>query len=213
MAPNDSWIGTDESGKGDYFGPLVIAAVYIDKKSLPLMLEAGVRDCKKISDNVVKKLATQIKNLTAFDVVIIGNKKYNELYKKFNNLNKMLGWAHARAIENLLGKTECNYVISDKFADSQVIISSLMSKGKTIQLEQRIKAEDDIAVAAASILARAEFLNRLDKLSNEFGIQLPKGASQKVIDQAKLFVEKNGADALENIAKLHFKSTKTVLTK
>lgn len=207
------WIGTDESGKGDYLGPLVVAAVYVDSKSIACLSDLGVRDSKKISDSTVKKMAAEIKNNTIFDIVVIGNKKYNELYNNFKNLNKMLGWAHARAIENILNKTTCEHVLSDKFADSKVMLSSLMAKGKTIKLEQRIKAEDDIAVAAASIIARAEFIYRMDKLSKQYGIKIPKGASQQVIDQAKLFVEKFGADALENIAKLHFKSTISVLGK
>lgn len=175
------------------------------------LADIGVKDCKKITDNKVKQLAVEIKNICKFDVVIIGNAKYNELYEKFQNLNKMLGWAHARAIENLLNKTDCNYVITDKFADTKVMLSSLMAKGKEIELEQRTKAEDDIAVAAASILARAEFINRINKLSKDHGMTLSKGASSQVLEQAKLFVEKKGADSLGQIAKLHFKTTKQVL--
>lgn len=190
-----------------------MAAVHVDAKASAYLSEIGVRDCKKVSDNKVKTLAAEIKNNCIFDVVVIGNAKYNELYKKFNNLNKMLGWAHARAIENILNKTECEYVLSDKFADAKVMLSSLMAKGKSIKLEQRIKAEDDIAVAAASMVARAEFLSRLNRLSKDYNMTLSKGASSQVLEQAKLFVEKHGPDSLANIAKLHFKSTKTVLGK
>ena len=206
-----SWIGTDESGKGDYFGPLVVAAVHIDSKSLAYLSDLGIRDCKKVADNKVKKLAVDIKNNCIFDVVVIGNAKYNELYKKFNNLNIMLGWAHARAIENVLNKTDCEYVLADKFADHKVILNSLMAKGKTIKLEQRVRAEDDMAVAAASILARAEFLNRLAKMSKDLQMTFGKGASAQVLEQAKQFVAKNGSAALGDVAKLHFKTTKTVL--
>jgi ribonuclease HIII len=207
----DCWIGTDESGKGDYFGPLVVASVYVDQKTLVLLTELGVRDCKKVSDGKIKKLAVDIKKNCIFDVVVIGNKKYNELYNKFNNLNKMLGWAHARAIENILNKTECKYVLSDKFADPKVINSSLMAKGKEIKLEQRVRAEDDMAVAAASIIARAEFINRMEKLAQQYGMPLSKGASSQVLQQAKDYVKKHGSSALENVAKLHFKTTKQVL--
>lgn len=203
-------VGTDESGKGDYFGPLVVAAVYVDEKTIEYFTEIGVRDSKKVTDNVARQLAVKIKSNTTFDIVVIGNKKYNELYAKFNNLNKLLGWAHARAIENILAKTNCSYVISDKFADASVINNSLMAKGKTITLEQKVRAEEDIAVAAASIVARAEFINRLDKLSSLYEIKLPKGASQQVIDQAKAYVAKYGKADLENVAKLHFKTTKQV---
>ncbi len=206
-----SWVGTDESGKGDYFGPLVVASVYVDYNSIKVLSDIGVKDSKKLSDKKAKQLAAEIKNNTVFNVVVIGNKKYNELYTKFNNLNKMLGWAHARAIENILNKTDCEYVLADKFADHKVIKSSLMAKGKEIKLEQRVRAEDDIAVAAASIVARAEFIYRLEKLSKQYSMNLPKGASKQVLEQARAFVEKFGQNELENIAKLHFKTTKQVL--
>ncbi|MGD9581465.1 MAG: ribonuclease HIII [Vampirovibrionia bacterium] len=206
-----SWIGTDESGKGDYFGPLVVAAVHVDSKIAIALSELGVKDCKKITDKKARALAMEIKKITAHDVVMIGNLKYNELYNKFNNLNTLLGWAHARAIENVLEKTDCKYVLTDKFADSKVMLNSLMKKGKEIKLEQRTKAEDDIAVAAASILARAAFLYGMEKLAKEAGMPLSKGASSQVLEQAKTYVEKFGANSLGKIAKLHFKSTKTVL--
>lgn len=206
-----SWIGTDESGKGDYFGPLVVAAVHVDSKTAAALSDIGVKDCKKVSDKKVKQLAMQIKKVTEHNVVMIGNAKYNELYTKFNNLNTMLAWAHARAIENVLDKTDCKYVLTDKFADSKVLLKSLMKKGKDIKLEQRTKAEDDIAVAAASILARAAFLYGIEKLSTEANMPLSKGASAQVLEQAKAYVEKYGANSLGKIAKLHFKSTKTVL--
>lgn len=209
----ESWMGSDESGKGDYFGPLVVASVYVNAEIAQKLIDLGVKDCKKVTDKKAIELAAKIKNATFFDVVVIGNKKYNELYSRFNNLNTMLGWAHARAIENLLNKKECNYALVDQFADQKVIKSSLMAKGKDIQLKQRHKAEDDIAVAAASILARAEFVNRLAKMSLQYELELPKGASSKVLDQARLYVKKYGQEALENVAKLHFKSTKQVLAK
>lgn len=206
-----SWIGTDESGKGDYFGPLVTASVHVDPKCIEQLNNIGVRDSKKISDKKILAMAAEIKNVAIFDIVVIGNKKYNELYNKFNNLNKMLAWAHARAIENILTKTDCNYVLSDKFADVKFINNSLMTKGKNVHIEQRVRAEDDIAVAAASIIARAEFVIRMDKLSKQYNMTLTKGASSKVIEQGKLFVEKYGENSLQDIAKLHFKTTKQVL--
>lgn len=185
--------------------------MHVDSKTTVALSDLGVKDCKKVSDKKVKQLAIEIKKITVHDVVIIGNAKYNELYKKFNNLNTMLGWAHARAIENVLDKTDCKYVLTDKFADSKVMLQSLMKKGKEIKLEQRTKAEDDIAVAAASILARAAFLYSIEKLAKEANMALSKGASSQVLEQAKAYVAKNGANSLANIAKLHFKSTKTVL--
>jgi ribonuclease HIII len=210
-------IGTDESGKGDYFGPLVSAGVYVDLITKPLLEKLGVRDSKKLNDNQIKDIAQNIKKVCAnqFAVIEISPETYNNLYNQFKserkNLNVLLAWAHAKAIEEVLTKVDCETALSDKFADEKFIISKLQEKGKRIVLRQEHKAEGNIAVAAASILARERFLEKLKKISTELGIDLPKGASSLVIKQAKEIVEKSGEDSLRKIAKLHFKTTKSVL--
>ena len=206
------WIGTDESGKGDYYGPLVVAGVMVDKDNLKILQDLGVKDSKKLTDTIIEKVACQIKSNSTFSVITINPAKYNQLYSKFKNLNNLLAWGHARAIENILEKRECQNAISDKFGNESLIKNALLTHGKNINLEQRVRAEDDIAVAAASILARAEFVQRMRKMSNEYGINLPKGASAKVKEQGRLFIEKYGNDALINIAKLHFKTTSEITT-
>jgi len=206
-----SWIGTDESGKGDYFGPLVVAGVLVDKDNYAFFQELGVKDSKKLSDDSIKKMALKIQSKSVFSVVTINPAKYNELYGKFKNLNNLLAWGHARVIENILEKRDCKKALSDKFGNESLIKNALMTKGKTIELEQRVRAEEDIAVAAASILARAEFVARMKKLSLDYKMDFPKGASDKVKSQAKLFIQKYGFDALSNVAKIHFKTTSQVL--
>jgi ribonuclease HIII len=205
-----SWIGTDESGKGDYFGPLVIAGVLVDENNIKKLQELKVKDSKKINDETIEKLAIQIKASSTFSVVTITPAKYNQLYEKIGNLNNLLAWGHARAIENILEKKPCQNALSDKFGNESLIKNALMTKGKTINLEQRVRAEEDIAVAAASILARNEFVQRIKSMSREYGINFQKGAGEKVKEQAKEFVAKNGVKALSNIAKMHFKTTKEV---
>src|SRR6266542_4694612 len=205
------WIGIDESGKGDYFGPLVIAAVHVTP-SIAKDLEAlNVRDSKKISDGMIKRLEVDIKTLCRHSVIAIGPERYNELYNKIRNLNRLLAWGHAKALETLLEQVPCERAISDQFGDERLIINALQEKGKKITLEQRHKGEEDIAVAAASIVARAEFVRRLGKLGAEFGVPLPKGASAAVEVAARAFVRKHGQDALAKVAKLHFKTTQSVL--
>ncbi|MED3962832.1 ribonuclease HIII [Niallia taxi] len=199
-------IGTDESGKGDFFGPLVIAGVYVNKTNAQMLQELGVMDSKKISDRQIAELAPKIKSICPYTVVAIGNEKYNDLYIKIKNLNKLLAWGHARAIENLLGTNDYKYVLSDKFGDEGLIKKALLDKGKSVTLYQRPKAEEFISVAAASIIARNEFVNRLEKLSNKYKINLPKGASNNTISVAKEFVSKYGKEELEYVAKLHFKT-------
>ncbi len=204
-------IGIDESGKGDYFGPLVIAAVFVDATTQGELKLMAVRDSKKISDGRILEMAPDIKTICPHSVIAIGPQKYNELYAKIKNLNRLLAWGHAKALENLLERVPCERAISDQFGNERLILNALQDKGRTIVLEQRTKAESDLAVAAASILARAEFLLRLKRLSNEVGTTLPKGASPTVELAARMVIKKHGQDRLGHVAKLHFKTTQAVL--
>lgn len=206
---DDGHIGVDESGKGDYFGPLVIAAAYVGPEHLAEL--EGVRESKKVTDQQAFFFSNRIKNTCPFAIVAIGPEKYNELYSSMQNLNKILAWGHARAIENVLEKQPATLVISDQFAQPETVSKRLMEKGRNIKLESVVRAESDIAVACASLLARAEFLRRLKLLSEKYQISLPKGASQEVVKAAKNFVAKHGKDALKLVAKMHFKITKEVL--
>jgi ribonuclease HIII len=206
-------IGIDESGKGDYFGPLVIAAVFVDATTQGELALMQVRDSKKISDGRILEMAPDIKTICQHSVIAIGPVKYNELYAKIRNLNRLLAWGHAKALENLLERVSCERAIADQFGDERLILNALQEKGRKIVLEQRTKAESDLAVAAASILARAEFLLRLKRLSDEVGTTLPKGASPAVELAARMVVKKHGQERLGSVAKLHFKTTQTVLAR
>jgi ribonuclease HIII len=202
--------GVDESGKGDFFGPLVISGVYVDRGIGRKLLDAGVVDSKRIgSDTRIRALADTIRksSLGLVETVLIGPAKYNELYEKFGNLNKLLGWGHARVIENLLAKKPaCPRSLSDQFADARVISASLLKHGRKIAIEQRPRAESDIAVAAASIVAREAFINWLERKSKELGMRLERGVSQSVKDTARKLVEMNGPDSLREVAKVHFRT-------
>jgi len=203
-------IGVDESGKGDFFGPLVIAGAYVDRGIARKLLDAGVVDSKRIgSDARIRVLADTIRksSLGLVEIVLIGPAKYNELYDKFGNLNRLLGWGHARVIENLLAKKpECPRSLSDQFADARVITASLLKHGRKIAIEQRPRAESDIAVAAASILAREAFINWLERKSKELGLRLERGVSPSVKENARKLVELNGPGALREVAKVHFRT-------
>jgi ribonuclease HIII len=202
-------IGVDESGKGDFFGPLVVAACYVGPEHLAEL--EGVKDSKKLTDPIAIRLASSIKRACPHAVIAIGPAKYNELYRSFNNLNKLLAWGHARAIENVLEQQPADLAISDQFANPADLKRRLFEKGKTITLESRVRAEEDIAVAAASILARAEFLHRLKRLGEDFGMTLPKGASSQVVSAGASFVKKHGQDKLSQVAKVHFKTLQNVI--
>jgi len=209
--------GIDESGKGDFFGPLVIAGAYVDKGIARQLINIGVMDSKRIgSDNRIRALAEEIRRTPGliYNVVLIGPQKYNSLYEKFANLNDLLAWGHARVIENLLeAKPDCKRSLSDKFANENVIKRALLKQGRLIQIDQRTKAESDIAVAAASILAREKFVQWLDRANKQFGMVLPKGVSAGVKTAAQALVAKHGFDALQSAAKTHFRTAAEIRRK
>lgn len=204
-------IGVDESGKGDFFGPLVIAGVYVNREIAQALCKVGAVDSKKIgSDSRIEKLAQEIRQVPGlrWEVIMITPEKYNELYDKFGNLNRLLAWGHAKVIENLLEKVpDCPRAISDQFANASVLQRALQTRGRSIELVQRTKAESDPAVAAASILARERFVKWLKTTGEAIGIELPKGVSVLVKENARQIVARDGAEALPRVAKMHFKTS------
>src|SRR5947209_1708455 len=206
----ESHFGVDESGKGDFFGPLVIAGVYVDRGIARKLVDAGVQDSKRIGSDARIRALSEIIRKTAsglVETVLIGPQRYNELYEKFGNLNKLLGWGHARVIENLLGKKpDCPRALSDQFADARVVEQSLLRHGRKIDIQQRTRAESDIAVAAASILAREAFINWLDREGKKLGMRLERGVSPAVKARAGKLVEDKGAEMLRQVAKVDLRT-------
>ena len=202
--------GIDESGKGDFFGPLVIAGVVVTPESASKLRELGVCDSKKItSSETIIRLATEIRKIAAgnYSTVTLMPETYNRLYNSIGNLNRLLAWGHARVIENLLElNPECPRMLSDKFGDERLIRNALMERGRKIKMEQMVRAESDVAVAAASILARDGFLHGMKKLAEISGVELPKGASSLVKSTAQELFFSQGGELFNKIAKLHFKT-------
>jgi ribonuclease HIII len=206
--------GIDESGKGDFFGPLVIAGAYVNPEIVRILREAGVKDSKAISsDKRIRELAAAIRKARVpTATVVIAPPRYNDLYRKIGNLNRLLAWGHARVIEDLCKLCpDCPRALSDKFADARLLERSLMQEGRKLKLEQRTKAESDYAVAAASILAREKFIDWLDQKGAEVGVALPRGVSKQVKDAALALIKSGGGEVLESCAKTHFKTAAEVL--
>src|SRR5438046_2305382 len=208
-------LGVDESGKGDFFGPLCIAGAYVNESVIKAWQDVGIRDSKNISsDKRIGELADVIQKTPGcvWTVVPVGNEAYNRLYQKMRSVNTLLAWGHARVIENLMGQKHRMQpppvrAISDQFASNkETVAQALMSLGRQVELVQRHKAEEDLAVAAASILARDEFVTRLARLEKQFGMKFPKGASAAVDAAAKEFVTRYGAENLVKVAKVHFRT-------
>jgi ribonuclease HIII len=206
--------GVDESGKGDFFGPLVIAGCYTNAEITRTLMAAGIQDSKKIgSDKRIRDLAEIIRSTpgVVFSAVAIGPERYNELYQKFGNLNRLLAWGHARVIENLLeAQPDCPRALSDQFANPALIKRALLEKGQAIQLDQRTKAESDVAVAAASILAREKFIDWMQQGGKQYQVTLPRGASALVKQVAHNLVAAHGAAVLRRLAKVHFKTASEI---
>jgi len=209
--------GIDESGKGDFFGPLVIAGAYVEASSARALLDAGVMDSKKIGSAArIAKLSAAIRRTpgVVWSVVSIGPERYNELYRSFRNLNELLAWGHARVIADLAGKVPgCPRALSDQFANPRVLQKALAKQEIAINLQQRTKGESDVAVAAASILAREKFVGWLKKAENEWKLKFPLGAGPQVLEAGRVFLDERSVDELRLISKQHFKTTDQICGK
>ncbi|MCZ7557863.1 MAG: ribonuclease HIII [Bacteroidia bacterium] len=219
--PDDvaQWIGVDESGKGDYFGPLVAAAVLVTPDSLLRLKPVMLRDSKELHAAVISKAAAQIREICAehFTIVTVLPERYNDFMSGNSfgkNSQRILAWMHARCIENLLEKHHgVHHAVCDKFADTSVVGRALMTQGRTITVHQHVRAEADPAVAAAAILARDEFVRRMKQLEDRAGCRLPLGASDErgIIAAGGHIMSHEGKEALGRYAKLHFRTTQQVL--
>lgn len=205
-------IGIDESGKGDFFGPLVVAAFLASDADENALYTLGVRDSKTIAPKKCLRIADELKRDYSHTVVVVGPEKYNELYERIKNLNKLLAWGHARAIENILENDQADLAISDKFGKTELIENALMEKGRGVKLHQLVRGESIIQVAAASILARAEFIRQIDRLSRAYEVTIPRGASKQVDEIGRHLVATHGPEILNRIAKKHFKNYQRVVT-
>lgn len=203
--------GVDESGKGDYFGPLVVAGVYTDERCAAELHRLGCRDSKTIpDDNKIHRIAEKIKKTAGvvYEVICIGPRRYNELYAEIGNLNRLLAWGHARVIAALHEKVPtCPRALSDQFANEWVLKRALGQRHIPVQLEQRTKAESDVAVAAASILARDRFVQWVQQTSKASQCPMPLGCAPHVTRAAQHFIDTHGRNRLNDVAKLHFKVT------
>jgi len=218
---NEPHIGTDEAGKGDFFGPLVTAGVYVDDRVAKLLRALSVRDSKTVGDRELRVLAGNIRDVVEEQkraVLLVAPKRYNELYRQMRsegkNLNTLLAWTHTRVIEDLIKNgVRPKFILSDQFGDKRYIESRLLADTRLsgVPVIQMHRAEADVAVAAASILARDGFLRWLEQAGKTLGLTVPKGASPKVIETGRLLVVRLGVDALKDYAKVSFKTMEKVL--
>jgi ribonuclease HIII len=209
-------IGIDESGKGDFFGPLVVSACFVDEKIAAVLKEYNIQDSKKLSPANIKGFSKVIRAVCPYETIEIGPEKYNDLYKKFRNLNNLLAWAHSAAAENLIIKLEdagikCKAAISDQFAKKEVIESFLKPRTRKISFLQFHKAERVLCVAAASIIAREHFVRKTQAISKTYSVDLPLGCSSAVKYAAHEIIKLKGINELRKISKEHFKTYSEII--
>lgn len=199
-------MGFDESGKGDVFGPLCLAGVYVGENQAAQLVEWGVCDSKTLTHAKILTLATKIRTHYPYETLILMPERYNALYEKFRNLNRLLAWGHVELMKTLHQKTQCSHAVLDQFCNPREV-ESLLKDTDNIALTQRTHAESsEIAVAAASILARAAFVEGMDDLSKKFGLTIPKGATHGIVQAGKRILQQYGEEGLRKTIKLHFKT-------
>lgn len=207
----ESHMGSDEAGKGDFFGPLCVSAVYVSEESLFVLKQLGVKDSKEMSDSRILAIAKEIEEATVNQTICLFPETYNRVYKRFGNLNRLMAWAHFEVLHKVSLKTGCLKALVDQFAHESLMDRVVSHKESPLILEQRTKAESDIAVAAASILARASFLEGLKKLEDELAVSLPKGASSAVLQAGLRIASDRGKETLDKVCKTHFKTYETIM--
>lgn len=212
-ASASAWIGVDEAGKGDVFGPLVVAGVLATPETELILARRGVRDSKTLADARIDQLAQLIRAVCPVEVLVVSPAEYNRAYEQHErNLNRLLAWGHAQVIARLSRGRSIARAVSDQFGDEALLVEALVAEGCQVTLEQRPHAESDVAVAAASLLARAEFVATIREYSREIGLKLPLGAATGPIEEtARQIYRRWGRQGLERVAKLHFAPVQKVL--
>ena len=208
-------IGSDEVGTGDYFGPIVVTACYVSLDNIDFLLELGVKDSKKMTDNDIKRVVPEVIKKIPYHTYVLSNKQYNQLYSNDMNMNKMKAILHNKVLSEFVNKDKYyyDYIVVDQFENPKSYYSHLKDASfKVYNITFLTKAEDQcLSVACASIISRYIFLQEMDKISKMIGQDVPKGASDLVDGVGKSLVNKFGKDRLNEVAKLNFKNTERIL--
>ncbi len=210
---NISSIGSDEVGTGDYYGPIVVTASYVDKENIPFLTELKVKDSKKISDEQILKIVPKIIKKIPYKSVILTNKEYNEKYSHNMNMNKIKAILHNKVLAEIAKEHHPEYIVVDQFEPEKSYYRHLQEYPNPVKgITFITKAEDKcFSVAVSSLISRYIFIKEMNKLGNRYDIFLPKGANYYVEDVGIKLVQKYGQDILKNIAKLNFSNTERIL--
>lgn len=208
-----SSVGSDEVGTGDYYGPIVVTASYVNKENIPFLTELGVKDSKKLSDEQILKIVPKIIKKIPYKTIMLSNTEYNEKYGKDMNMNKIKAILHNKVLSEMIKNNNYDYIVVDQFEPEKSYYNHLTDSTNIVKNITFItKAEDKcLSVAVSSLISRYIFIKEIDKLGDKYGIFLPKGANYYVEDVGIKLVEKYGKDILKNVAKLNFSNTDRIL--
>ena len=208
-----SSVGSDEVGTGDYYGPIVVTASYVNKENIPFLIELGVKDSKKLSDEQILKIVPRIIKKIPYKTIMLSNNEYNERYSKDMNMNKIKAVLHNKVLSEMIKDNSYDYIVVDQFEPEKSYYNHLSDSTNVVKNITFItKAEDKcLSVAVSSLISRYIFIKEIDKLGDKYGIFLPKGANYYVEDVGIKLVEKYGVDVLKNVAKLNFSNTDRIL--
>lgn len=210
-----SSVGSDEVGTGDYFGPIVVTATYVKKEDIPFLESLGIKDSKKVTDELILKVVPELIKKIPYRSLILTNKEYNEKYSRDFNMNKIKAIMHNKVLYQIMTelKPAVDYIIVDEFA-REARYYDYIKEAQEIQkgITFMTKAEDkNLAVASASMISRYIFLKEFDKLCDEVSLPLPKGAGSDVDKIGEELVAKYGEEKLKEVAKYNFKNTQKIL--
>ena len=210
---NISSVGSDEVGTGDYYGPIVVTASYVNKDDIPFLTELGVKDSKKLSDEQILKIVPKIIKKIKYKTIMLSNKEYNEKYGKDMNMNKIKAVLHNKVLTEMVKDNDYDYIVVDQFESESSYYNHLSEVPKPLKgITFITKAEDKcLSVACSSLISRYIFIKEIDKLGDRYGIFLPKGANYYVEDVGIKLVEKYGLNILKEVAKLNFSNTDRIL--
>lgn len=210
---NISSVGSDEVGTGDYYGPIVVTASYVNKDDIPFLTELGVKDSKKLSDEQILKIVPKIIKKIKYKTIMLSNKEYNKNYGKDMNMNKIKAVLHNKVLTEMVKDNEYDYIVVDQFEPESSYYKHLSEVPSPLKgITFITKAEDKcLSVACSSLISRYIFVKEIDKLGDKYGIFLPKGANYYVEDVGIKLVEKYGINVLKEVAKLNFSNTDRIL--
>lgn len=210
---NISSVGSDEVGTGDYYGPIVVTASYVNKDNIPFLEELGVKDSKKLSDEQILKIVPKIIKKIPYKTIMLSNKEYNDNYGKDMNMNKIKAVLHNKVLTEMTINNTYDYIVVDQFEPEKSYYNHLSEVTSPLKgITFITKAEDKcLSVAVSSLISRYIFIKEMDKLGDKYGIFLPKGANYYVEDVGIKLVQKYGEKVLYNIAKLNFSNTDRIL--